>query len=204
MRLSKLSYKQKGFRYHNYFRRAGHYRFVGINIVRLVLVVIAFVLALWGFTTFVLDIDQMETLIFSRLPNWLIFTTLFLSESFTGILPPDMFIIWANTLPHPYLVVFFLALLSYAGGMVSWYIGTKLHKLKRVKLWVDVKFKEQVALIRRYGGLVIFISALTPLPFSPVSAVAGMIDYPFRLYWVVALSRFLRFFLYAFFIYKVL
>ncbi len=204
MRLSKLSFKQKGFRYHNYFKRTGHYRFVGTNIIRLILVATLFMLVLWGFTTFVLDINQMEEIIFSRLPDWLIFTTLFISECFTGLLPPDMYIIWANTFPHPYLIVFFLALLSYVGGMISWFIGTQIHRLKRVKLWVDVKFKEQVKLFRRYGGLVIFISALTPLPFSPVSTVAGMIDYPFRLYWIVALSRFLRFFLYAYFIYQVI
>ena len=204
LRLSKLSFKQKSFRYHYYFKRTGHYRFVGKNILRLILVVGAFILALWGFTTFVLDIDQMEELIFSQLPNWLIFTTLFLSECITGILPPDMYIIWAKTFARPYLVVLFLALLSYTGGIISWYIGTQLHRLKRVKLWVDVKLKDQVVLFRRYGGLVIFISALTPLPFSPVSTVAGMIDYPFKLYWIMALSRFLRFFLYAYFIYQIL
>lgn len=204
LRLRKLSFKQKGFRYHNYFKRTGRYRFMGKNVLRLILVIGAFVLALWGFTTFVLDIDQMEEMIFSQLPNWLIFTTLFLSECFTGILPPDMYIIWAKTFPHPYLVVFFLAVLSYTGGIISWAIGTQIHRLKRVKLWVDYKLKEQVKLFRRYGGLVIFISALTPLPFSPVSLVAGMIEYPFRLYWLVALSRFLRFFLYAYFLYQVI
>jgi membrane protein YqaA with SNARE-associated domain len=88
--------------------------------------------------------------------------------------------------------------------MVSWFIGTQIHRLKRVKLWVDIKLAEQVSLFRRYGGLVIFISALTPLPFSPVSVVAGMIDYPFKLYWLVAMSRFLRFFLYAYFIFQVI
>lgn len=204
IRLQQLSFRQKSYRYHNYFKRTGRYRFVGKNLLRLLLVITAFVLVVWGFTTFVLDIDQMEDLIFSQLPNWLIFTTLFLSECFTGILPPDMYIIWANTFPKPYLVVFFLALLSYTGGMISWFIGTQIHRLKRVKLWVDIKLAEQVKLFRRYGGLVIFISALTPLPFSPVSVVAGMIDYPLKLYWMVALSRFLRFFLYAYFIFQVI
>ena len=204
IRLQQLSFRQKSYRYHNYFKRTGRYRFVGKNLLRLLLVITAFVLVVWGFTTFVLDIDQMEDLIFSQLPNWLIFTTLFLSECFTGILPPDMYIIWANTFPRPYLVVFFLALLSYTGGMISWFIGTQIHRLKRVKLWVDIKLAEQVKLFRRYGGLVIFISALTPLPFSPVSVVAGMIDYPLKLYWMVALSRFLRFFLYAYFIFQVI
>ncbi len=147
---------------------------------------------------------QLEEMIFSHLPNWLIVGTLFLSECFTGILPPDMYIIWAKSLPHPYFMVFILALSSYVGGIISWFIGTQLHRLKRVKQWVHIRFSEQFKTFKKYGGLVIFISALTPLPFSPVSVVAGMVEYPFRLYWLVALSRFLRFFLYAFVFYQLL
>jgi membrane protein YqaA with SNARE-associated domain len=145
---------------------------------------------------------QIEELIFSRLPNWLIVGTLFISECFTGILPPDMYILWAKSLDYPYLMVFILALSSYVGGIISWYIGTQLHRLKRVKQWVHIKFSEQFKTFRKFGGLVIFISALTPLPFSPVSVVAGMVEYPFKNYLLVALSRFLRFFLYAFVLYK--
>lgn len=148
--------------------------------------------------------DQLEEMIFSRLPNWLIVGTLFLSECFTGILPPDMYIIWAKSFKHPYLVVFILALSSYVGGIISWFIGTQLHRLKKVKQWVDIKFAEQFKLFRKFGGLVIFISALTPLPFSPVSVVAGMVDYPIKKYLLVALSRFLRFFLYAYVFYQLL
>ncbi|MDZ7847554.1 MAG: VTT domain-containing protein [Owenweeksia sp.] len=199
-----LSFGERSYRYHNYFKRTGRYRFVGKNLLRLLLVIAAFATVVWLITEFVLDVDQMEKIIFSHLPDWLIFLTLFISECFTGILPPDMYIIWAQTFSYPYLIVFILAILSYMGGMISWFIGTKLHRLRRVKLWVDIKFADQVKLFKKYGGLVIFISALTPLPFSPVSVVAGMVKYPFKLYTLVALSRFARFFLYAYVFYQVL
>lgn len=189
---------------HNYYKRTGRYTFIGKNLLRLIAVLVGFAVFVWLFTTYVIDLDKMEELIFSHLPNWLIVGTLFLSECFTGILPPDMFILWARTFEHPYLVVFILALSSYVGGIISWFIGTRLHHLKRVKQWVDIKFAEQFKLFRKYGGLVIFISALTPLPFSPVSVVAGMVDYPIGKYLLVALSRFLRFFLYAYIFYQVL
>lgn len=148
--------------------------------------------------------EMVERVIFSKLPNWLIIGTLFISECFTGILPPDMYILWAKSFEHPYLIVFILAVSSYIGGIISWYIGTQLHRLKNVKKWVDIKFAEQFKLFKKYGGLVIFISALTPLPFSPVSVVAGIVEYPLRAYLLVALSRFLRFFLYAYVFYQVL
>lgn len=200
----KITWRKQGSRYHYYFKRTGRYRFMGKSLLRLLLVLAVFAVLVWLFTTYVLDVQQLEELIFSRLPNWLIFLTLFLSECFTGILPPDMYILWARTFPEPYWVVFFLALLSYTGGAVSWVIGTQLHRLHRVKIWVDVKLAPQVRLFKQYGGLVIFISALTPLPFSPVSVAAGMVGYPFNLYWKVALSRFIRFFLYATVFYQVL
>ncbi len=161
-----------------------------------------FALSAWFVFNYIIDLEQIEKLIFSRLPNWLIVATLFISECFTGILPPDMYILWAKSLDYSYLMVFILALVSYIGGIISWYIGTQLHRLKRVKKWVHIKFSEQFKTFRKYGGLVIFISALTPLPFSPVSVVAGMVEYPFKNYLIVALSRFLRFFLYAFVLYK--
>lgn len=195
---------EKSYRYHNYFKRTGRYRFVGTNLLRLLLVITLFAVCVWLFTTYVIDLDQMEELIFSRLPNWLIVLTLFISECVTGILPPDMFILWAKTFAQPYWMVLLLAVVSYTGGIISWFIGTRLHRINRVKKWVHIRFSEQVKLFRKYGGLVIFISALTPLPFSPVSVVAGMVQYPFRLYWMVALSRFLRFFLYAYVFYQVL
>ncbi len=195
---------EKSYRYHNYFKRTGRYRFVGTNLLRLLLVITIFAVGVWLFTSFVIDISQMEALIFSKLPDWLIILTLFISECFTGIMPPDVYILWAKTFKYPYLMVFVLALASYTGGMISWYIGSQLHRINRVKKWVHIRFAEQVKLFKRYGGLVIFISALTPLPFSPVSVVAGMVEYPFKLYWKVALSRFLRFFLYAYVFYQVL
>ena len=194
---------EKGSRYHYYFKRTGRYAFIGKNLLRLIVILGAFALSAWAFFEFVIDLEQIEKLIFSRLPTWLIVGTLFISECFTGILPPDMYIIWAKTLDEPYLMVFILALSSYIGGIISWIIGTQLHRLERVKKWVDVKFEEQFKLFKKYGGLVIFVSALTPLPFSPVSVVAGIVEYPFKSYLIVALSRFLRFFLYAFVIYQI-
>lgn len=195
---------EQSYRYHNYFKRTGRYSFIGKNLLRLLLVLGSFALVVWLTTTYLIDIDRMEELIFSHLPNWLIITTLFLSECFTGILPPDMFILWAKTFEHPYLIVLILASSSYIGGIVSWSIGMQLHRLGRVKQWVHIKFAEQFKTFKKYGGLVIFISALTPLPFSPVSVVAGMVQYPFRSYLLVALSRFVRFFLYAYVFYQVL
>lgn len=164
----------------------------------------AFGLVVWVINKYVIDIEGIKQALFPNLPNWMLVMVLFLSECCIGLLPPDIFILWARSLENPYFMVLILATASYAGGVISWYVGTRLHRLKTVKQWVHIRFAEQVKLFKKYGGLVIFVSALTPLPFSPVSVIAGMVQYPRRLYLLVALSRFLRFFLYAYVFYKLM
>ena len=55
--------------------------------------------------------------------------------------------------------------------------------------------------INMYGGIAVVIAALTPLPFSATSAVVGAIGYPINKYFLFALARFLRYFLYGYIIY---
>ncbi len=190
--------------YHRFFKVSGRYRFIGKNLFRLLLVIFAFAGGAWLITRYLIDMDSIMDYIFSSYPSWLVVMTLFISESFTGILPPDLYIFWASTLQNPYLMVFILAATSYTGGIISWVIGTQLYKLPRVQNWVHVKFAEQFLTFKKYGGLLIFISAMAPLPFSPVSVVAGVVYYPFSKYLLIALSRFARFFLYAAIFYNIL
>ncbi len=197
------TFRQSTFRYHNYFKRTGRYRFVGKNLLRVLGVIFAFALGAWVVTTYLIDLDTIMNFVFNRFPKWVVVGTLFLSESVIGILPPDLFIFWAKTLNHPYLMVLVLSLASYAGGIVSYLVGTQLYKLPRVKQWVHVKFAEQFMTFKKYGGLLIFISAMAPLPFSWVSVVSGVVKYPFGNYLLIALSRILRFFAYALVFYKV-
>ncbi len=188
---------KKGHVYHVYYRRSGGYRFLGKNFFKLLIGILIFGAAIWLLNTYVFDITTLTDYITKKLPMWLVLTTLLASESVLGLLPPDVYIIWAKGLENPELMVFVLALISYAGGIISYFIGTKLHRLPKVHQWVDIKFKEQFTTLKKFGGLLIFLAAMTPLPFSPVSTVAGVVDFPFKTYLIVALSRFLRFFVYA-------
>lgn len=178
-------------------RRTGRYRFIGQNLLRLLLILIAFGAATWAVTNYLVDLNAVMAYMQSHFPNWLTVTIFFLSESVMGFLPPDLFIVWGLQFPMPYAMVLLLATLSYAGGIVSWVIGRWLYHFPKIQKFVELKFAEQFATFRKYGSLVIIISALTPLPFSPLSIVAGVAKYPLRLYMLMALSRFVRFFIYA-------
>lgn len=189
---------------HRFYQITGGYTFIGRAFWKLGLGVVAAVVVLYFLNKYVFDVTETVGMITRVLPWWAVITTLFLSEIVTGILPPDLYILWARSLPAPWLMVSLLAALSYIGGVVSYWVGVRLHELPKVKEWVDVKFAEQFIQIKRFGGLLIFLAAMTPLPFSPVSTVAGVVNFPFRMYLIVALSRFLRFWLYAAFLYGAL
>lgn len=177
--------------------RSGRYRFVGKNLLRLGFFLSLFTTLIYLLTTYVIDFKALQSQVFSGMPDWAMPIVLFISECFSGIVPVDFAILWALGYKDPYAMVLLLSCVSYLGGIVSWNIGRQLFRFNRIKNWVTVRFRKQFNLFRKYGGLLIVVSALTPLPFSPTSVVSGIARFPFRHYWKVALFRFLRFFLYA-------
>lgn len=190
--------------YHHYYKRTGGYAFLGKNLIKLLLVLGVLGAFLYVLTVYVVDLETIMCDWFTRLPVAVVIGTLFLSEAILGLLPPDLYIIWAKSLPNTYVIVFILALCSYLGGIISYGYGTLLYKIPKVRYWVEEKFDAQFTQIRKFGGLLIFLAAMAPLPFSPVSVVAGMVRFPFRLFWTIALARFARFFLYAIILYSTL
>lgn len=188
---------KRGKIYHVYYRRTGGYHFLGKNFVRLIIGILIFGAAIWALNTYVFDIKAFTEKITHSMHPFFVVATMFISEIGTGMLPPDLFILWAGEGQYPWLMVTILATVSYLGGWISWYLGTGLYKLPKIHDWVDVKFREQFKQLKRFGGLLIFLAALTPLPFAPVSVIAGVVRFPMKTYLIVALSRFLRFYLYA-------
>lgn len=189
--------------YHHYLDRSGGYKFMWKNLFKLIGVLVVFAAVVWFISAFLIDFDHIMCNVMTRFPDWVIIGTLFLSESFTGILSPDVFILWGKAQPNGNTMVFILALVSYTGGVISYSYGRLLYRIPKVKFWVREKFQEQFKLIKKFGGLLIFLSTLTPLPYSPVSVVAGVIKFPLKWYLFLSLARFARFYLYAYLLYSV-
>ncbi|RCX03801.1 YqaA family protein [Schleiferia thermophila] len=184
-------------------RKRGVYSFLGKNLWKLLLTIAVFMVIFWVLTHYVFDFNHFVCTHLTKYPAWLIMGFLFLSECFTGILSPDIFIVWAKSFEYPYRIVFILASLSYIGGIISYSYGRLFYRIKVVRYWIDDKFKEQFDLLKKFGGILIVTSALAPLPFSPVSVVTGAIKYPFKKYVLLASTRYLRFYGYAWFLYMV-
>ena len=67
-----------------------------------------------------------------------------------------------------------------------------------------VTMKKYLKMIRKWGGFLIVVGALLPIPFSITSITAGLIQYKFRNFLLFGLLRFVRFYLYAVVIFNVL
>jgi hypothetical protein len=135
----------------------------------------------------------------------LVFLIYTLSETFFGIIPPEFFVIWAlgSTLPVFAVIVTALALLSFAGALINFYIGTKLHSGRLYQWLISGRLGKYVDYYHRFGGIIILISALTPLPFAAISLISATLGFPFRSYLVYASARFLRFLFYGLFFWEV-
>lgn len=128
-------------------------------------------------------------------PGWM-FTIFFLSEAFTGLIPLELFIIWAASQPLGMYITYvvLLAVLSYVGGIVAFLLGTRLQHIRMLRrLNRREAFQRYGKLYRRWGGVVIIIAALTPLPYAVISFLSATFQFPFSRYLQFAAFRFLRF-----------
>lgn len=188
---------------HKYYARTGFYQFVGNNLKKAILPIIGIVLAIFLFNKYVYNINDglhhfTET--FSRLG---VLITFFISETLLGLIPPEIFIAWSKKTEDPILNLAILATLSYCGGLISYYIGKTALEIKSVKEYLEVKMVKNLENARKWGGILILVGALLPLPFSIACLAAGMIKYPFKNVVFFGLFRFGRFAIYAWAIFSV-
>lgn len=143
---------------------------------------------------YLIDFNAIFIFITERFSDMLVFTVFFISESFMGMIPPDLFVIWATKFDSPLLIMTILGVLSYIGGAISYFIGYWLLKNKRIKAYSERVLDKYMIQVRKWGGAFIIISALFPFsPFSLVVIAASIFKYPFRMFLLFGLSRIARF-----------
>jgi len=184
---------KRGHIYHVYYRRLGAYRFIGQNSLKLLVTLIILGAVVYLFNKYVLDISQLAGYITNHFSAPTVFVSFFISEVIFGLISPEFFMAWIASFKYKWLWLLLLAVLSYLAGIAAYFIGTKLYHLPRIHSWVDIRFAKQFQQIKKFGGLLIVIAALTPLPFSPICMVAGVINYSFKRFVLLTLSRIIRF-----------
>ncbi len=142
---------------------------------------------------------------FTKKPE-LIFMIFFVSETLFGIIPMEFFILWAKHEPVltyiAYMVL--LSLLSYLGGFIAYWAGTQVKRFSFLKKLTQLdSFRYYASIYSKFGGLVIILSALTPLPFATISFLSATFQFPVKKYMLYSATRFARFAILGWFLWTV-
>jgi membrane protein YqaA with SNARE-associated domain len=182
----------------------GFYTFLTQVTIKTGLILGFIVLMYLAFDYFLLDTETLFHNLTSNYSPLTIFSVFFTSEIFMGLIPPEFFIAWTTKTINPWLHVFLLGTLSYAVGILTYYIGQMLFLLSSVKRYLETKVSKHIHNLKRWGGLFIIIGALLPFPYAMVSLTSGLINFRIKHYMLWALFRYVRFFIYAVVIFKIM
>lgn len=188
---------------HQYYSYTGFYAFVGKSLKKAALPILLVVVGLFLFNKYVFTLDDGLELLTNSFSRIGVLITFFISETILGLIPPEIFIGWSKKTADPILNLSILATLSYMGGLLSFFIGKAATKIPSVKNYLEVKMSKHLKNTSKWGGFLIIIGALLPVPFSITCMAGGMIKYPFKGVVLFGLFRFVRFALYAWAIFSV-
>ncbi len=185
-------------------RKKEAFKFLTKNLFQGILWFLFILVILWLGAKYLPD-DIKEWMAPLRANPLLVYSIFFASEVLFGIIPPEIFMVWAlnQGLLHYIEVILLLTVLSYAGGIIAFYIGRFFSDsvlFRRFKK--SESFIKYTMTYRRFGGILIFIAAITPVPFALISMISGSMAYKFRMYIRFAAFRFLRFAVYGYFIWE--
>ncbi len=135
----------------------------------------------------------------------IIFAIYSVSEIIVGIIPPELFMMWSLELAEHrnYIIdLALLAIISYAAGTIAYlfgryFNGTVLYRYSRRKYLK--KYEEK---FNKYGGFLLIVAAVTPVPYSAICALVGSVKYPFKKFFLISLFRFARFGVYGYLVWK--
>ena len=183
--------------YHLLLVRTGGYTFLRSNLLKLgasILVILGLFYLIDGYIINIDDAMAWVTQILSPAGLMILF---FFSEVSFGFITPELLIVWADETLKPNWMLALLATLSYTAGIVSYFIGRFWSTRKIVRERILERNATTMDQLRRFGGLLIILAALTPLPYPIVCQLSGMNKYPFKYFVWITLVRFLRFGLYG-------
>ena len=139
-----------------------------------------------AFDGFINHIGQWPILVYS------VFT---ISEIIFGIIPPELFMIWSikhGLFANYTLNILFLTGISYAAGVLGYYIGINASKISLLEPVMRKYVYRYKNTLNKFGGLLILVGAITPVPFSAICMLVGATNFPFSKFLLIATARFAR------------
>jgi membrane protein YqaA with SNARE-associated domain len=188
---------------HQYYSYTGFYDFIWSALKTALPYVVSFIAAIITANQ-IIDINASLVALTEILPVFGVLNFFYLSETILGLIPPEIFIAWAGKMASPWYFLTLLAGLSYLGGLTSYWLGQIFTKIPSVHNYLEVKMKKQLKNSKKWGGFLIVIGALLPVPFAISCMTAGLIKFPFKSVMLYGSLRILRIFIYGFIIFNVL
>jgi len=183
--------------YHLLLMRTGGYTFLRSNLLKLgasILIILGLFYLIDGY---IINIDDAMAWVTQILSPAGLISLFFFSEVSFGFITPELLIVWADETVNPRWTLILLASLSYGAGITSYFLGQYWATRKVVRERFIERHKNTMEQLRRFGGLLIILAALTPLPYPIVCQLSGMNKYPFKYFVWITLVRFLRFGIYG-------
>lgn len=187
---------------HQYYSYTGFYTFVWQAVKSALPYIVAIVLAVYAVNHY-FNINEALTRLTEILPSYGVLSFFFVSETLLGLVPPEIFIAWAGKMYSPWFYLSLLAVLSYGGGLVSYWMGRSITKMPSVHNYLELKMEKQLKNSKKWGGFLIVVGALLPLPFSISCMAAGIIEFPFKNVIIYGSLRLVRFAIYGIIIFNV-
>ncbi|SEQ43945.1 membrane protein YqaA, SNARE-associated domain [Hyunsoonleella jejuensis] len=188
---------------HQYYSYTGFYAFVWQAIKKALPYIIGAIAIIYIVNHF-FNINEALIKLTEILPSHGVLSFFFVSETLLGLIPPEIFIAWSGKMPNPWGYLSILAVLSYTAGLLAYHLGKMITKIPSVHNYLEVKMKKQLKNSRKWGGFLIIVGALLPLPFSISCIAAGIIKFPFKIVALFGALRLLRFVIYGLVIFNVL
>ena len=131
----------------------------------------------------------------------ILYSTFFASEVLLGLVPPELFmLVWIlHKIPLSDYVtnLSVLTVLSFLAGVIGYFIGKFFSKTALYKRINEKYMQQYERQLKRYGGYLVFVGAVTPVPFSATCMLAGSVGFRFRDFILICITRILRFAIYG-------
>lgn len=175
-------------------KKKGFFSYLGRSILIILSAYVLIILIVFLSGKHLVDFNAFFTDIIERFSDRFVLILFFVSESITGMIPVDLFVIWTQKFEQPLLWLAMLGIISYAGGVISYGIGLWIARRPRIKAFTERRLKGYMGFVHKWGGAFIIIAALFPFtPFSLVVIGITLFHYPFRHFLLFALARLFRF-----------
>jgi membrane protein YqaA with SNARE-associated domain len=125
-----------------------------------------------------------------------------LSEIVFGLIPPELFMmVWIldKIEVSGYIInLSILTTISYGAGVLGYFIGKNFSKTPFYQNRIREKYLKQYEKnLKKFGGYLVFVGAVTPIPFSATCMLAGSVNMRFKYFLLICISRVLRFVVYG-------